>query len=161
MQTIEVTFMPDRNGDIDGVMTIENNSANAPQAVVNLSGTGIEPAGAGLLVGPTVLTFGNTTVDESISLSIAVRSVGPTDVTLSSLQLGGATGFALGASPDLPLTMAPGELATIEVMFAPDAPRPCLDQLRIENTDDNDPVTEVSLNGMGVEASAAPDGQLE
>jgi uncharacterized membrane protein len=160
-ETIEVTFMPDRDGDMGGVMTIDNNSANASQAVVNLSGTGTVPEGAGLLVGPRVLTFGDTAIHESISLSIAMRSVGTTALTLFSLQLGGANGFALAESPGLPLTLAPGESTTIAVAFSPDAPGSYLDQLRIDSDDASDPLTDVSINGMGVNAIAAPAGQPE
>ncbi len=43
-ETIAVTFMSDREGDITGELTIENNSVNAPEVVLNLSGTGTVPA---------------------------------------------------------------------------------------------------------------------
>ena len=43
-ETIEVTFTPDRDDDILGELTIENNSQNAPEVVVTLSGTGTVPA---------------------------------------------------------------------------------------------------------------------
>jgi hypothetical protein len=158
-ETIEVIFMPNRGGDILGELTIANNSENAPQVAVRLSGTGIVPTGAGLLVLPTALTFDDTAIHESRSLSVTVSSVGLTAVTLSGLDLGATVGFVLGESPTLPITLAPGETATIGVVFTPDAPGPFSGQLQIVSDDVNDPVTNVTLNGIGVEAIAAPNGQ--
>lgn len=158
-ETIEVTFMPNRAGDIPGTLTIDNNSENAPQVVVSLIGTGTVPTGAGLLVMPTGLTFGEIAINESGSLSVTVSSVGLAPVTLFGLDLGGAGGFVLGESPGLPRLLAPGETAILQVLFAPVVPGPFLDQLRIESDDATDPVTNITLNGTGVEAIATPGGQ--
>ncbi len=155
-ETIEVTFRPDRDGDILGELTMDNNSENEPQVVVGLSGTGIVPAGARLFVESTELTFGETAIDEPVSLSVTVRSVGLADVTISRLELGVAGEFVLGDIPGLPVTLAPGETTTIEIVFAPTVPGPFSDLLLIESDDENDPLIDVPLNGMGVEAMAAP-----
>ena len=158
-ETIEVTFMPNRDGDILGELVIANNSQNAPQVVVSLSGSGTVPAGAGILVGPTILTFDDTAIHESVSLSVTASSVGLADVTLTGLALGGAGGFVLGESPSLPITLAPGEAYTIAVVFAPDAPGAFADQLQLTSDDENNPVTNITLNGTGVATIVAPDEQ--
>jgi hypothetical protein len=157
--TLEVTFVPNRAGDIPGTLTIDNNSENAPQVLVSLIGTGTVPPGAGLLVVPTGLTFGDIAINESGSLSVTVSSVGLAPATLLGLDLVGAGGFVLGENPALPQSLAPGETAILQVMFAPGVPGPFSDQLRIESDDANDPVTNVTLNGTGVAAIAAPGGQ--
>ncbi|ETX06025.1 MAG: hypothetical protein ETSY2_19535, partial [Candidatus Entotheonella gemina] len=42
-ETIDITFTPDREGDILGELTIDNNSENEPEVVVNLIGAGTTP----------------------------------------------------------------------------------------------------------------------
>jgi hypothetical protein len=113
------------------------------------------------LVGPTILTFSDTAIHEPVSLSVTASSVGLADVTLTGLALGGAGGFVLGESPSLPITLAPGEAFTIAVVFTPDVPGAFADQLQLASDDENNPVTNITLNGMGVATIVAPDEQPE
>lgn len=162
MATIDVTFMPGpgREGEIVGELRIDNNSDNAPQVFVSLTGTATVPAGAGVFVAQTALTFGDTTVEETVSLSVTITSVGLADVVLTGLELGGEGEFALGDTPGLPATLAPGESMTVAIDFTPALPGSFNDQLRIESDDENDPVINVPLNGTGIEAVATQAEQI-
>ena len=157
--TLEVTFAPNRAGVIAGVLTIDNDSNNTSQWNVSLNGEGLTSVETGLLATPLALAFGDVELDESASLIVTVSSIGTDPVTLSSVALDGAGGFALEAIPATPVVLAPGESRDIEVVFTPDALGPFSDQLEIQSDDANDPVINVLLNGMGVDMIAAPDGQ--
>ncbi len=162
MATVEVTFMPgpDREGDIVGKMRIDNDSSNAPQVFVSLTGRVTIPAGAGVFVAQTALAFGDTTVDETVSLSVTIRSVGLASAMLLGLELGNTGEFALGDIPNLPTTLASGESMTVAIDFTPAVPGAFANSLMIESDDENAPVIDVSLNGTGIEAVATEGLQI-
>ena len=107
-----------------------------------------------LTVSATSLSFGNITLNSVSTQSITLKSTGSASVTLEALTVAGA-GFAV-AHPALPLTLWPGQSATIAVSFDPKVTGAATGTLSILSNSSTGSTIAVSLNGTGAGATANP-----
>jgi hypothetical protein len=118
---VTVTFAPQAAGSVTGSLQISSNATNA-SASVALSGTGTTPAPppptqGTLTVSPTSLAFGSVLIGSKASQAVTLSNASTAAVTISKLAATG-TGYSQ-SGPVLPLTLAPGQTATVTVTFAP------------------------------------------
>lgn len=109
---VSVQFDPASAGTATGQLTF---STNAGSRSVSLGGAGT--AAAALGVNATSIAFGNVYLNTPAEQAITLSSTGTAPVTVNSVTITG-TGFTeSGAS--FPVTLNPGQSATVNVQFDP------------------------------------------
>jgi PQQ-like domain/Abnormal spindle-like microcephaly-assoc'd, ASPM-SPD-2-Hydin len=118
-QTLEVpvTFTPASTGPLAATLTATTSTNKT--ATFSLSGTAVAPT-AQLEASPPVLTFGATSVGESVSSGATFRNVGGAPLTIEAVQLPSAPFSATGV-PEVNSELEPGQAITITVAFTPTA----------------------------------------
>ena len=120
-----VTFAPTQAGATTGGLRVGNDS-------FNLAGTGIGgqlvfsySAGSAtntIAAGGTVL-FSSPPVGQTTSDSFTIRNTGTDTATVASIGISGVSGtqpvFTTSNLPQLPLALAPGQIAQFSVVFSP------------------------------------------
>ena len=146
---ITVQFAPTAAGSASGSATIVSNAPNSP-ATIPLSGTGVA-ATLLLSFNPTSLSFGNVNTGSSLTLSVAVKNTGNTNVQISSISENG-TGFTLsGAST--PVTLTPNQTLTFSVIFTPTGAGSASGTVTVTSNASGSPAS-IALSGTGVQAAS-------
>ena len=100
-----------------------------------------------LSINATNVVFGNVQVNSNATQSVTLASMGATAVTVSTTAVTG-TGFTI-SGVTLPVTLAPGETATLNLQFAPSAAGTATGQLTIASNSTVNPTTTIGLSGTG------------
>jgi hypothetical protein len=93
------------------------------------------------------LMFGNVVVNTPVTQSLTLTSAGTAPVTINAVTLTGA-GFAV-SGPTLPVTLNPGQTATLVVQFDPAVTGPATGQLTITSTSTTNGTALIGLSGTG------------
>lgn len=152
--TLQVQFKPAATGTIRGQIAIDSDSSSG-DATVYLRGTGTSPLDPELTVSSTSLSFGNVTTNTSVTRSLTLSSTGTASVTVNSATIAGGN-FSLVSGGSFPITLTPGQSATLRIQFSPNAPGAAAGRLTI-NSNSSSGVETVSLSGN---STAAPVPQL-
>jgi len=103
---------------------------------------------AALTVNPTSLSFGNISIGSATSQSITLTSTGTESVTVNAPSVSG-TGFSISAE-GFPVTLLPGQTATISVQFDPSSQGAAGGQLVLTSNSSSGSALDVGLTGSGV-----------
>jgi hypothetical protein len=159
--SFSVTFKPKSSGSANGMISIsicvsppisrghKHGPRKTETMTVPVTGTGTVPAQ--LTLTPASLSFGSVHVGRSRTLSETLTNNGGSSVTISQATVAGAGFSASGLS--LPATLAAGQRATFNVMFAPQSGGAASGSLSI-TSDASSPAPDVSLSGTGVTAGS-------
>jgi Abnormal spindle-like microcephaly-assoc'd, ASPM-SPD-2-Hydin len=135
----DVTFAPQTAGLTGGSVFVSGPALNVP-----FSGTGATAAGQ-LTLTPAALNFGNVTVGQTATQTVALNATGGT-ITISSISSGNAQFSVPGVS--LPLTVNPGGSVAFNVAYTPLNTGTASSALSFSSNATNSPVSE-SLAGTG------------
>jgi len=115
-QSVSLTFSftPNAAGTFDALATI---ASDASSAVPNLSLTGTGVADGRLAPSATSEAFGSVIVGSSRSLTEVITNAGGSSVTVSQVTVSGV-GFSFSGM-SVPVSLAAGQSASIDVSFAP------------------------------------------
>ena len=111
--TLRFTFTPNAARSVTATISISSNASNSP-ATVSVSGTGIAP---GQLSAPASIGFGTVILGGRQTKLATLTNTGGSTVTISQAVVDG-TGFQL-SGPNPPITLNPGQSASVSVVFAP------------------------------------------
>jgi hypothetical protein len=100
-----------------------------------------------LSVNATNVVFGNVQINSAATQSITLASTGTTAVTVSTTAVTG-TGFTISGIA-LPITLAPGETATLNLQFAPTTAGSASGQVTIVSDSATSSTTTIDLSGTG------------
>jgi Abnormal spindle-like microcephaly-assoc'd, ASPM-SPD-2-Hydin len=142
---LPVIFTPIAKGYASGVITLTSNSPNS-HLYVHLSGAGLNPGGAQLVVAPSTLNFGNVTVGSSASLQ-ATLTASNSAVTISSDQSTSSEFGILGLT--FPVTVSAGQSIPVTIQFTPNASGAATAKAGFISNAKNSPTIE-QLTGTGV-----------
>jgi hypothetical protein len=109
--TVEVTFNPGTIGNLNGAITITDNTLSRPE-VVSLSGKGLAPA----QLSPNILSFGTVAVGTTSQPQALILTTAPTS-TLSINQIAVSGNFL--QTNNCPSSLQGGKSCTINVVFQP------------------------------------------
>jgi Protein of unknown function (DUF1573) len=109
--TVEVTFNPGTIGNLNGAITITDNTLSNPE-VVSLSGKGLAPA----QLSPNILSFGPVAVGTTSQPQALILTAAPTS-TLSINQIAVSGNFL--QTNNCPSSLQGGKSCTINVVFQP------------------------------------------
>lgn len=99
-------------------------------------------------VSPTSLSFGNVTINTALSQSVTLSSTGSQAVTISGITVSGAGFSSTGTT--LPLTLNPGQTATLNIQFDPTVAGSVTGQVAIASNSSTGATTLIALSGAGV-----------
>lgn len=111
--TLTIGYNATSAGSKTGTVTLTSNASPA-HAFIALSGT--TQAGS-LTFGPATMAFGNVPVNTASTQNLTVTSTGQAPLIITGASMGG-TGYRL-SPPSLPLTLNPGQTATLTIGFTP------------------------------------------
>jgi len=144
--TLGVNFAPTQAGSATGSIVITSNANRSPMTIT-LNGTGTE---AGLSVTPTSFNFGSIVEGQTKSQSFTVKNTGTAYVTIAQIAANGSGFSVFGLAT--PATLAAGQSATFNALFAPGAAGNLSGSVVITSNTPNSPNT-VPLSGTGTAAS--------
>ena len=146
--SLDVTFTPTALGPRQGTLTIHSDAPGSPHQM-KLSGKGVT-----LRLSPSDLSFwekqglGSSSSPQAITL----QNLGPSTVTLSSIQPTGD----FSRTHDCPTSLVPSTSCTISVTFTPTATGVRKGTLNVNSNAPDSPQV-VNLEGTGVILSVSPD----
>lgn len=151
--TFNVVFGPQALGSVAGNLAVSNDGSNTPLNIA-LSGT-VVAAGA-LSTSPTSITWGNVQVGTSQGQAETLTNSGGENLTVLQATTTAAAFTYTGLS--LPLTLAPNQSATFNVVFAPTTATPSNGDLSLTLSGSSTTV-DIALSGTGA-SSTQTQGQL-
>ncbi len=148
---LQVQFAPTSAGAASGKLTITSNATSGATIQIAVTGTGTTAsssgAGAVLSVNATTIAFGNVALNTPATQSVTLSSTGSTAVTVSGATVTG-TGFTLSGG-SFPITLNPGQTATLNVVFNPAVAGAATGRLTIASDSTTGATTLVALTGTG------------
>jgi len=142
-------------GGCAGVTSSKNGSAAGQTTSATTSAaplpTGTTGSGGQLTTNPASLYFNNISVGNNSNLSVTLTNAGSSTITISSITSSGAsfTGYGIAVGR----IIQPGQVATLNVTFAPTSPGTATGNVTIASNASNSPMS-ISLLGNGVQLSA-------
>jgi hypothetical protein len=146
--SFNVLYAPQSAGNTSGSISVASNAPNSP-ATVAVSGSGVASTTT-LGVGPTSLSFGNVSVGSSANQSVTVTNTGNSSTTISQINVSGQGLAVSGVST--PMTLTPGQSATLNVKFSPTAATSVNGSVSIVSQGGT---TSVAVTGSGVQGNLA------
>ncbi|MBX3014973.1 MAG: choice-of-anchor D domain-containing protein [Caldilineaceae bacterium] len=149
--TITLTFQPTLLGSLSTTLTILNTDLDEAVKVINLSGLGVSPE---IEVSATTVNFGSVGVGEVATQTVTISNTGSGSLVFTGLSLGSLTNFSLinlgSGSCSLINALAAGQHCTLTLTFHPTGLGSLSTTLTILNTDLDEAVKVVNLNGLGI-----------
>lgn len=146
--TFSVLYAPQTAGSTSGSITIASNAPASPASVA-VSGTGVA-ATTTLAVGPASLSFGNVNIGSSANKTVTIANSGNSAATISQVGVSGQGLAVSGVST--PLTLTPGQSASLSVKFSPATTSAVNGSVSIVSQSGT---TSVSVTGSGAQANLA------
>ncbi len=149
--TFGVLFSPTAAGPSNGVVSISD-SESTTTVDIAVSGTGVTVAT--LAATPASVTFTGGQIGNVQTQNVTVQNTGGSNATISQDSVTG-TGFSISGL-DTPLTLTPGQTATLTVTFAPQSSGSFTGSVAISSNASNPNLT-IPLSGS---ATGSTQGQL-
>jgi hypothetical protein len=143
---LNFVFTPSLATTFNATATINSSASNSPHTV-NLTGTGVTPAGV-LSVSPTNLAFGQVVVGvQSPAQFVTISNTGAGPASISSITFDNAA-FSFGGLA-LPASVGLGQSVQVSIFFTPAATGAANATMTITSTASNSPHT-VTMDGTGI-----------
>lgn len=139
--SFEVAFTPVTAASSTGGVSIVSDASSAP-VTIPLSGTG---ATLLLALSPANVSFGSVATGSSSTQTVTLSNTGTAPVTIS--QATASTGFSISGL-SLPMTLAAGQSASFNAVFAPAAAGNATGSISVVSNASNSPGA-ISLSGTG------------
>jgi Cep192 domain 4 len=140
-----IRYSPAAAGSAVGTISIGSNAPHSP-LTVPLSGTAVTQ-NLQLSANPSSLAFGNVTQGSSNNQSVTVTNTGNSSVSVSKLTPAGNYFSVTGLAT--PVTLAPGQTASFNTVFAPTATGTFAGSISVASTATNSPLF-IPLSGSGI-----------
>jgi hypothetical protein len=131
-------------------------------AVISLSQPQTAPE---IEVTPALLAwdFGDVEIGQSATVLVQIYNYGTADLTVSSVSLAGSADFAITAGPATPIEIAPNTSFGVdfEVTYTASAEGPASAVISIASDDEDEPVVDVTLSGVGIIVDVPPQQQIQ
>ena len=149
--TVELQFAPLGGEPYADTLTIFSNDPVTPSLAIPLTGAGEAPA---LQVSPSAADFGTLSIGCEAFVDIELRNAGTAELRIDQLELASATEEMVleldtESAGELPWTLAPGELQTVQVRYAPLDELADTAVLTVGSTDPGSPSAALTLEGRG------------
>jgi hypothetical protein len=149
---LSVLFHPSTAGPRAAILQIISND---PEPLLQLRPTGIGVTfGRGRLSVRSRVDFGFVATGAAVTIPLEIANTGLDTINVTTLALaaGGNAAFSLPAPPALPLVLAPGDVQSVDIQFAPTAAGAINRNLNVAT---NGNAITVVLNGAGAAPGSA------
>jgi len=102
------------------------------------------------------LAFGAVATGQSVTLPFYVYNCGDASLDISATSVMGLAPFSFGATPTLPVSIAPGATQAFQVTFAPTAAGDAFVLLQITSNDASQATRNIPASGTGVSTGLLP-----
>ena len=150
---VSVDFAPTSEGDFTGELSAID-SLNHPLATVRVRGHGRRQSSHRLTVTPTIVDFGNVSVNSTATQPVTLAATGTGSVTIDSVVLSDASFTVSGVT--FPLTLQAGQSKVLNVTFKPTAAAISSGELSIKSNSEDSSTATVHLTGAGVVVASVP-----
>lgn len=147
--SLTVSFKPSSAGNASGSVSITNSATSSP-LLISLTGDGQSSGNAGISVSPTSLAFGSVADGSFSTLPVTISNTGSADLSVTGLSI--SSGSYDWSGPSIPLTIAAGKNANVNIEFAPKTVGSLPATLTISSNASGSSPT-VNLTGTGVGAT--------
>ncbi len=141
---LELVFAPTTAIRSMGTVVIESSDPNTPRYEIIVEGTGIR---ASLSVTPDPVPFGDVFVGHAATASLRLENVGTAPVERIAV---GAMSTQLAVTSTVPLTLAPGAHADVELTLTAMAPGSIVETLEVNSTDPDAPSRTVTVSAVAL-----------
>lgn len=133
VQMIDVLFTPMGANDQLGHVLVHSDDPETPEERVDLAGEGAVPE---LFIDPDAFDFGADFVGCGDDKQIGLENIGTDDLIIDEIRYEDPDAqLSLGASIELPVTLAPGERTTVTVAFDPSFEVAALGKLQVHSNE--------------------------
>ncbi len=149
--TAEIRFVPDTEGSATGTFRISSNDPDNPETVLPVSGEALPEPVARIVANPSPMRFGEVPVGTTTTMTLRIANEGNAELDVTALTVNGGPNnvFRLGGEREAPFAVAPGEVETVDIVFAPSVAGLVTGTMDIQSNASNAPETIVSLRGTG------------
>jgi hypothetical protein len=154
-QVVTVTYTPADATTDNGSLTVSSNDTATPTTSVTISGAGMTVPAPAIALTPATLSFGPVVLGSSATLTAQVGNAGTATLNVTGIALCSGSSPEFSWSPSAPLSIAPGQSATLTVRYQPTAAGTDSGCLAIASNDAASPVVNLGVGGTGV-AEAVP-----
>ncbi len=146
---LTITFNPNNEIEYTGLLLIETNIPDNPSITVNLTGSGIiaRPE-ANITVNEIVL--GTVNIGDTGRVGLEIENTGLLDLSLNPIS----TETSVFSPEVTSLNIQPSDIGTLWVLFQPVNSGEANDVLTIYTNDQDNPLFEIALSGIGFEPDA-------
>lgn len=154
---IELIFKPTETGTLATTVTVQSNDPVNPEVDVDL-------AGEAVISGPSINllsdshNYGNVRVNAMTRWGLQIENIGDESLTIGEINSGDPA-FMIDDNVVLPMSVAPLEIVEVGIWFNPQEAISYEAVLEISSDDPQQPVSQVTLTGEGVDQSY-PIGQV-
>ncbi|OGV88203.1 MAG: hypothetical protein A3K19_27840 [Lentisphaerae bacterium RIFOXYB12_FULL_65_16] len=151
-QSTDLTLAFDATGLFDGMYDVDivltnNTPGGSPVTVpITLNVTG----DAQISSSTDTIAFGSVVVGQNKTLTYDLTNIGTDTLTIDSIAVQGAVGFATVSNPGFPLDLLPLQSHTFSVQFTPAASGAASDTLLVTSNAANSPSHAIALTGTGL-----------
>ncbi|MBN1680760.1 MAG: choice-of-anchor D domain-containing protein [Anaerolineae bacterium] len=148
--TVDVTFTPDSAGAKTASLVVNHTGSNSP-LMITLNGSGQAPA----VLSVTPIDFGNVANGGIFTQAATLTNEGSTGgpaITISAIAVNGTDAADFTTDFSSPVSLDPGQSATVNVTFTPTTAGSKIAELSITHDGDNSPTT-AALSGTSVDTT--------
>jgi hypothetical protein len=149
---VQVIFEPTVARSVTGTLQIMSDVDGTPLVTVPLSGTGGTQTVPLISVSPPAVGFGDVQVGTTRALEVTISNPGTAVLMIDRMAVDGLASavFRLDNAPPPPVSIQPGSVLPVEIVYAPELTGLAMGTLEIESNASNTPLVIVGLNGNGV-----------
>lgn len=154
-QVVTVTYAPADTSTDGGSLLVSSNDTASPTLSVALSGTGVVAPTPAIAVSPSSLGFGTVTLGASASLTAQIQNAGTATLNVTGIALCSGTSAEFTWAPAAPLSVAPGQSATLTVAYKPTDAGTDSGCLALTSDDPASPTVNLGVSGAGAVQAVA------
>ena len=149
---VNVTYIPDGEGDQSATLSIESGDAENPVVDVPLTGTSVLAPVPEISATPADVSFGSVMLGETATAQVTIANEGNASLMINAIEIAGTNSSDFTQTNDC-TTVAQDGSCTVEISFMPSAAGGRSATLNIASDDPETPDVSVALSGQGNDGS--------
>lgn len=149
---VNVTYIPDGEGDQSATLSIESGDAENPVVDVPLTGTSVLAPVPEITVTPEDVSFGSVMLGETATAQVTIANDGTASLMINAIEIAGTNSSDFTQTNNC-TTVAQDESCTVDISFMPSAAGGRSATLNIASDDPETPDVSVALSGQGNDGS--------
>ncbi|HTN51520.1 MAG TPA: choice-of-anchor D domain-containing protein, partial [Anaeromyxobacter sp.] len=153
---LTVTYAPIDVDVENGCLAVSSDDPSSPVANLGLTAQGAAVPTPAVALVPSSLDFMTVQIGATATLTTQIQNGGGAPLDVTAIAACSGTSPEFGWSPAAPITVAPGQAATLSVTYAPIDAGPDNGCLALSTDDPNHATIDLGLAGVGQAVTTAP-----